>query len=309
MAPTQNPNPNVAEGASNKKPTVLSTVAKAKRVLPKYSHSQRSSLRLAIQESLRESIAIAENTNLRNPTASPTASPSLLSTPSTSPTLPSKSNFIPQRRSKRPAPRRNLHVNTASAAEVTRQATRPSTPSLSSNSTPTTPSTAASSMPRTPVTPYFTPSSTATSASPPSASSLSTSRFSTPSKSSKNQSLHAADSRHVDSEDSSDEADDDDSDSDYVENVTHTQYARVDDTDRPNVNGIVTPFKGWYRIRSIVTEMRNRSGGLIYLVDWEGTDPRTGISWPSSWVDAKNVSVAAIRAWETQKLRTSTMNA
>ncbi|XDG01022.1 hypothetical protein ABKA04_000637 [Annulohypoxylon sp. FPYF3050] len=302
MAPTQNPN--VTGGADNKKPTVLSTVAKAKRLLPKYSHSQRSSLRLAIQESLRESAADAQNTTPFNPTTSS----SLRSTPSvTSSTSPSDTNIPPRRRSMRSASCGNLHVNTASATQITPQTIRPSTPSLPSSSIPTTPSTTAST-PQTPVTPLFTPSSTA-SASPPSASSLSTSQFTTPSKSSKNLALHIANSLHDDSDDSSDQADDDDSDSDYVEKTTHKQYARVDDKDRPSPNGLATPFKGWYRIRSIVTEMHNRNGGLIYLVDWEGTDPRTGVSWPSSWVAAKNVSVAAIRAWETQKLRNSTMNA
>ncbi|KAI1441242.1 hypothetical protein F5Y02DRAFT_311579 [Annulohypoxylon stygium] len=301
MAPTQNPN--VTGGADNKKPTVLSTVAKAKRLLPKYSHSQRSSLRLAIQESLREPAADAQNTTPFNPITSS----SLRSTPSvTSSTSPWDTNITPQRRSMRSAPCGNLHVNTASTAEST-QTTRPSTPSLSSNSIPTTPSTTAST-PRTPVTPLFSPSNTTASASPPSASSLSTYQFTTPSKSSKNPALRATNNLHDDSDDSSDQADDD-SDSDYVEKTTHKQYARVDDKDRPSPNGLATPFKGWYRIRSIVTEMHNRNGGLIYLVDWEGTDPRTGVSWPSSWVAAKNVSVAAIRAWETQKLRNSTMNA
>ncbi|KAI1213201.1 uncharacterized protein F4807DRAFT_471645 [Annulohypoxylon truncatum] len=290
MAPIKGPkNP---LGADNQKPTVLATVAKAKRVLPKYSHAQRSSLRLALQESLRDSAAGDETTQ----PSSPIASQSLSSSPTPS-ASPSSASITPRRRSMRQALKGNLHVNTSIATEIIHPATPSPTPSLSSSSSPSAPSTVANT-PRTPVTPFSTSPLSATFASP----------FATPSKGSRKPVPHEAKVVQDDSDYDSDHADDDvpsdcDSDSDYVDKAEARQYARVDDTDRPDVNGIATPFKGWYRIRSIVTEMRNRSGGLIYLVDWEGTDPRTGVSWPSSWVESKNVSVAAIRAWENLKLR------
>ncbi|KAI1259115.1 hypothetical protein F5Y18DRAFT_318228 [Xylariaceae sp. FL1019] len=37
--------------------------------------------------------------------------------------------------------------------------------------------------------------------------------------------------------------------------------------------------KGWYHIRQIVNEVPG-----LYFVEWEGTDPRTGVHWPGSWV-------------------------
>ena len=41
--------------------------------------------------------------------------------------------------------------------------------------------------------------------------------------------------------------------------------------------------KGWHCIKEIVGEGRDR-GDLVYLVEWEGSDPRSGTVWPSSWV-------------------------
>ncbi|KAI3320450.1 hypothetical protein HD806DRAFT_506411 [Xylariaceae sp. AK1471] len=55
--------------------------------------------------------------------------------------------------------------------------------------------------------------------------------------------------------------------------------------------------KGWHRVHEIV----NDAPGGLYLVDWEGQDPRTGVMWPASWVRAKDVSENAIRDWERRK--------
>ncbi|KAH9886152.1 hypothetical protein F4778DRAFT_483224 [Xylariomycetidae sp. FL2044] len=57
---------------------------------------------------------------------------------------------------------------------------------------------------------------------------------------------------------------------------------------------------GWYRIRQITNEVR-MLGNLVYLVEWEGTNPMTGVGWPASWVDAEDVSEFAIREWEKVK--------
>ncbi|RYP68597.1 hypothetical protein DL771_006569 [Monosporascus sp. 5C6A] len=60
------------------------------------------------------------------------------------------------------------------------------------------------------------------------------------------------------------------------------------------------PRKGWHGIKEIVGEGRDR-GNLVYLIEWEGCEPRSGIMWPCSWVDAKDVSAGAIREWESRK--------
>ncbi|KAI2466963.1 hypothetical protein F4781DRAFT_330264 [Annulohypoxylon bovei var. microspora] len=309
MAPTKNPKS--AKGAGNQKSMALASISKAKRTLPKYSsHARRSSLRLAIQESLRDCSVVVPVTT---PPSSPI--PSQLASLSPSPSASSLStNIAPQRNSMRQALKLSLHSDTPTAVGITHPTTLSLPPLLlspystsSSDSTPSTPSTLATT-PRTPATPFSTslPSIALTTPSTPSPSTRLGSKFASPSKGSRKPVLQRNRSRHEAevSENNSDYVDDDPNDSEYEKDEGKSgQYARVDDASRPNANGIPTPYKGWYRVRSIVTEMRNRNGRLIYLVDWEGTDPRTGISWPSSWVESKNVSVAAIRAWE--KLRGS----
>ncbi|KAI0805364.1 hypothetical protein GGR55DRAFT_292413 [Xylaria sp. FL0064] len=57
--------------------------------------------------------------------------------------------------------------------------------------------------------------------------------------------------------------------------------------------------KGWHQVREITNEV---PGGL-YLVEWEGQDPRTGVKWPASWVKAENVSESAICDWNERKHR------
>ncbi|KAI1085455.1 hypothetical protein F5B20DRAFT_518420, partial [Whalleya microplaca] len=67
-----------------------------------------------------------------------------------------------------------------------------------------------------------------------------------------------------------------------------------------NGNGVPGGKRGWYRVREIVSQARAGSG-VVYLVEWEGRDPRTGCRWPGSWVNAKDVSASAIREWERKQ--------
>ncbi|KAI0541867.1 hypothetical protein GGR58DRAFT_390437 [Xylaria digitata] len=68
----------------------------------------------------------------------------------------------------------------------------------------------------------------------------------------------------------------------------------------PSDSQSISTHKGnWYEVREIINEVP--SG--LYLVMWEGRDPRTGAKWPASWVKAKNVSASAIRDWERRKHR------
>ncbi|KAI2612003.1 uncharacterized protein GGS25DRAFT_101694 [Hypoxylon fragiforme] len=63
-------------------------------------------------------------------------------------------------------------------------------------------------------------------------------------------------------------------------------------------SGIFTGRPGWYRIRSIIAEAHAHDNRLLYLVDWTGYDYRTGMAWPSSWIDARYVTTAAINEWQ-----------
>ncbi|KAI1143686.1 hypothetical protein F5Y05DRAFT_407092 [Hypoxylon sp. FL0543] len=82
---------------------------------------------------------------------------------------------------------------------------------------------------------------------------------------------------------------------------TNTKRHGSQRTSKSNLAGSGSPNEisdnGWHLIRSIIAEARNPDGRFSYLVEWEGHDPRTGVNWPSSWVDAKNVSKAAKREW------------
>ncbi|KAI0400823.1 hypothetical protein F4802DRAFT_601585 [Xylaria palmicola] len=66
---------------------------------------------------------------------------------------------------------------------------------------------------------------------------------------------------------------------------------------RPSDTQSTPTAKGWHGVRQIFNEV---PGGL-YLVEWEGRDPRTGVKWPASWVKAENVSASAIHDWEKRK--------
>ncbi|OTA76187.1 hypothetical protein M434DRAFT_18524 [Hypoxylon sp. CO27-5] len=239
MAPLKNSNSTI--DATSQKPAVLGPETKARRVLPKHSHAQRSSLRKAIQESLLDPSAVAAST----------APP---------PDLAPQSSHTPQRSSLRQAIKQSLQDTTATAALTTSLASPSLT--LTSPSKLTSGTDSAQSIPSTPAATSQTP------ATPPSASS-SLSELS-------NGSDYAPDGS---------------------EGGGHGPAAVTN----VGTNGALPSRKGWYRVRSIIAESRNQKGALIYLVDWEGLDPRTGVAWPSSWVNANNVSAAAIREWKASQ--------
>ncbi|RYP16184.1 hypothetical protein DL767_010213 [Monosporascus sp. MG133] len=56
----------------------------------------------------------------------------------------------------------------------------------------------------------------------------------------------------------------------------------------------------WWEIKDIIDERRHR-GVVQYLVQWEGSDPRTGQPYEPSWEPSKNVTKAAISAWREKK--------
>ncbi|KAI1150755.1 hypothetical protein F4825DRAFT_391121 [Nemania diffusa] len=67
--------------------------------------------------------------------------------------------------------------------------------------------------------------------------------------------------------------------------------------DSPDNSQSIATRRGWHQVREII----NEAPGGLYLVEWEGRDPRTGVKWPASWIQAKNVSASAVRHWETRK--------
>ncbi|RYP08018.1 hypothetical protein DL764_002164 [Monosporascus ibericus] len=56
----------------------------------------------------------------------------------------------------------------------------------------------------------------------------------------------------------------------------------------------------WWEIKDILDERRHR-GVVQYLVEWEGTDPRTGQPYEPGWEPSKNVTEVAIKAWREKK--------
>ncbi|KAI1306659.1 hypothetical protein F5Y03DRAFT_136839 [Xylaria venustula] len=61
-----------------------------------------------------------------------------------------------------------------------------------------------------------------------------------------------------------------------AQNISGSEKLRV----IPSSSELVSARKGWHHVRQITNEV---PGGL-YLVEWEGQDPRTGVNWPASWV-------------------------
>ncbi|KAI0382688.1 hypothetical protein F5Y04DRAFT_279464 [Hypomontagnella monticulosa] len=238
MAQPQDPNSDELAGPATPGPTT-----NVKPDSHKYAYPQRSSLRRAVKDSLRDSPATL---TLQTPPSTPLPSPSTAS----------HDARHGRRSSLRLALRQSLHGSDAVASV----ATPPSTPSPVP-ATPTTPSTPA----------FATPTRR-------SARLLSQ-------KKSQCQLRTSLDSSHSNgsNEDS--------------QELNETEA----DVPEPNVNGIPTSRKGWYRVREIFAEARDRNGKLIYFVVWEGIDPRTGFSWPGSWVDAKKVSATAIREFKEKQ--------
>ncbi|KAI1201174.1 hypothetical protein F5X97DRAFT_290558, partial [Nemania serpens] len=70
--------------------------------------------------------------------------------------------------------------------------------------------------------------------------------------------------------------------------------SRTHQSGKDNSQSISSARKGWYQVQNIINE--TPSG--LYLVEWQGRDPRTGAKWPASWVEAKNISPSAIHEWE-----------
>ncbi|KAI0205428.1 hypothetical protein F4808DRAFT_456415 [Astrocystis sublimbata] len=56
---------------------------------------------------------------------------------------------------------------------------------------------------------------------------------------------------------------------------------------------------GWFHVRDIVDEKTER-GRILYLIDWEGTDPN-GRPYAPTWEPADNVTADAIDAWRDKK--------
>ncbi|CAJ2506632.1 Uu.00g078180.m01.CDS01 [Anthostomella pinea] len=84
--------------------------------------------------------------------------------------------------------------------------------------------------------------------------------------------------------------------------ITPSTSSSTDDSEAGDnhSNGVPALRKGWYQVREIVSEAR-RAGKLTYLVEWEGVNPKTGVMWPASWINAKNVSASAVQAWGETK--------
>ncbi|KAI0127684.1 hypothetical protein BJ170DRAFT_382845 [Xylariales sp. AK1849] len=71
--------------------------------------------------------------------------------------------------------------------------------------------------------------------------------------------------------------------------------------DKPN--GIPAGRPGWYYIDRIFAEV-GKEDNLMYLVEWEGINPATGMKWPNDWtqIKAKHVNATAIKIWENAKV-------
>ncbi|KAI0114738.1 hypothetical protein F4814DRAFT_448575 [Daldinia grandis] len=275
MAPTSHPKG--TNGAEAHKPTALAPITK--HALKKSIHPQRSSLRKAVRESLLDLSAIATIT-----TPLPSSQALFLPSPSSSTsTSASRINATTQRSSLRRALKESLRDVAAIRTVATITAT-------SSSTLPTPPITPGfvsvkSSSPSSPYPPVNTPeiSSIHSSASPPN---YITARSSPDSASAPTLGYKESDdSRRAESDSG------------------HERSEHQEVAGKTNINGIPTSRKGWYRVRSIITEGHDRNGHLIYFVDWEGHDPRTGVSWPGSWVDSKNVSEAAIHEWQGKRTK------
>ncbi|KAK8075984.1 hypothetical protein PG994_003256 [Apiospora phragmitis] len=44
-----------------------------------------------------------------------------------------------------------------------------------------------------------------------------------------------------------------------------------------------------------------RGGATQYLVEWDGTDPSTGMAWPADWLGVSDLTKPALQAWEAKK--------
>ncbi|KAK6949897.1 hypothetical protein Daesc_008220 [Daldinia eschscholtzii] len=284
--------------ADAKMPAALAPVAK--HALQKSTCPQRSSLRRAVRESLLDLSAVATITTPLSP------QPLFPSSPPSAPlALGSRINTATRRSSLRRALKESLRDVAAIGSVATIITSSPPTPSFTS---------VASSAPSSP-SPLTNPSTIPPTCSPPTPSFVSTTArsshdttqsptFISPLPSSKKpRILHKRRPKHLSRKLNY-------SDTKRNKSLKRTELDRghersenLEVVDKPNINGIPTSRKGWYRVRSIINEAHDINGHLIYFVDWEGHDPRTGIGWPGSWVNSKNVSEAAIREWQDKQIK------
>ncbi|KAI1654618.1 hypothetical protein F4813DRAFT_370567 [Daldinia decipiens] len=302
MAPTSYPK--CTNDAEARKPVALAPVAK--HALQKNTHSQRSSLRRAVRESLLDLSAVATVT-----TPPPSSRALFLPSPSSAPsTSTSRVSTATQRSSLRRALKESLRDVAAISTVATITTTPPPTLSPPPLITPKFKSSAPSSLyslentPETPVSHSSISPLNSTARSSPDSTSTPTPTFLSPLQSNRKSTilqeqhlgrlgrkLECLDTKESDGPGHTG-TDNGDEQSEHPEVV-----------DKTDINGIPTSRKGWYRVQSIIAEAHDRSGHLIYFVDWESHDSRTGIGWPGSWVNSKNVSKAAIREWQDKRIK------
>ncbi|KAI1378436.1 hypothetical protein F4677DRAFT_394952 [Hypoxylon crocopeplum] len=313
MAPMRKPK--LADGAAAKKPAVLGPATQARHASRKYSPPQRSSLRRAIQESLLELPGVPANSDplpstplpFSSTTKSRTICPqrsslrrALQASRQDLPTIITASAAVvarplpssPQRSSLRQALReskRDLSITTSIGTPFPTLSTTSSL-SLSQSAKPTLspPSSLASTLTILTTPPSSTPppGSTTTSLSPgtPSTSASTTPWMRNRSKSAQQDYRGLKGSQIGPPKGNNGSRNKNNA-------VVAAGKSKVD-------NNSIASRKGWYRVRCIIAEARNPDGRTVYLVDWEGCDPRTGTGWPGSWVNARDVSTAAIRDWQ-----------
>ncbi|KAI0845059.1 hypothetical protein F5Y00DRAFT_247181 [Daldinia vernicosa] len=309
MAPTGHPKGTNSTEAH--KPAVLAPIAKhALQKNTQNTRPQRSSLRRAVRESLLDLSAVATVTT-------PPSSPALiLPLPSSAPsTSTSRVNATTQRSSLRRALKESLRdaaaIKTVAMITTTPPPTLPPTPPITPGFMSPKSFTASSSpyslanTPETPVTlSSISPLNSATAGSSP--DSASTPTFLSPLQSSRKSAILQKQKQHLRllgrKLECLDAKESDNSGHAEIDNGQgRSKHSEV--VDKIDINGIPTSRKGWYRVRSIITEAHDRNGHLIYFVDWEGHDPRTGIGWPGSWVNSENVSEAAVREWKDKRAK------
>ncbi|KAI1477828.1 hypothetical protein F4774DRAFT_427010 [Daldinia eschscholtzii] len=284
--------------ADAKMPAVLTPVTK--HALRKSICPQRSSLRRAVRESLLDLSAVATITTPLN------SQPLFLSSPPSAPSAPgSRINTAIRRSSLRRALKESLRDVAAIGSVATIITSPPPTPRFISaeSSAPSSPS------------PLTNPPMTPPTYSPPTPPFVSTtaksSHDATPSlpfisplpSSKKPRTLQKRHPKHLSRKLNHSDTKGNKSSKRTELDKRHERSENLEVVDKPNINGIPTSRKGWYRVRSIINEAHDINGHLIYFVDWEGHDPRTGIGWPGSWVNSKNVSEAAIREWQDKQIK------
>ncbi|KAK7909026.1 hypothetical protein PG985_014904 [Apiospora marii] len=81
---------------------------------------------------------------------------------------------------------------------------------------------------------------------------------------------------------------------------TKTQGGNNDQPELDLSRGIPAGVEGYYCIKGILAEAPLARGAMQYLVEWDGTDPSTGMAWPFEWVGAADLTDSALDAWKTR---------